>query len=159
MQQRIASDPEGGTLHGIMKHATLVSLSNPLIKAILQQDTQILGELGHSEFAKNATERKLDANRLLLETLRAQGVIRTDIDLDTSLHMLMSIVTGFCLIDQFLPEHYQFSPERIAEMTAESVRRTFEIRDATQPEQHAVTETFSTLIEQLRQQSEKELGL
>ncbi|HYX49347.1 MAG TPA: helix-turn-helix domain-containing protein, partial [Ktedonobacteraceae bacterium] len=34
LKQRIASDPEGSTLRGFVKHSTLALLNNPLIKAV-----------------------------------------------------------------------------------------------------------------------------
>lgn len=159
MQQQLATDPEGGTLHGIMKHAMLIALTNPLYKALLLQDTEMLGELGRTEFALSDIERRIAINRILLETLRTQGVIRTDIDIDKQFHMLWAISTGFLLVDQFLPEQYKFSAEQIADMTAETIHRTLEVRDATAQEQISTVETLQSLTEQLRQQSEKEIGL
>ena len=159
IQQQIATDPEGGTLHGMMKHATLMGLTNPIIKALMIQDAEMLGELARTNFAKNDIERRIAINRILLETLRSQGVLRTDIELDKQLYMLWAISVGFLLVDQFLPEQLKFSVEQIADMTAETIRATLEVRNATTQEQRTTANTLQNLAEQLREQSEKEIGL
>jgi AcrR family transcriptional regulator len=159
IQQQIAADPEGGTLHGMMKHATLMAFNNPVIKALMIQDAEMLGELARTDFAKGDIERRIAINRILLETLRTQGVLRTDIDLDKQLYMLWAISIGFLLVEQFLPEQNKFSAEQVADMTAETIRRTLEVRNATAQEQRTTADTLQSLAEQLRQQSEKEIGL
>lgn len=159
VQQRLAADPEGGTLHGMMKHATLMGLTNPIIKALMLQDTDMLGELARTEFSQHDIERRIAINGILLEGLRAQGVLRTDIDLDKQFYMLWAISIGFLLVDQFLPERLKFSAEQVADMTAETIQRTLEVRNATPQEQQTTADTLQSLSEQLRQQSEKEIGL
>ena len=159
IQQKITNDPEGGTLHGMMKHATLMALTNPIIKALMIQDAEMLGELARTDFAKDDIERRIAINRILLETLRSQGVLRTDIELDKQLYMLWAISIGFLLVDQFLPEQLKFSEEQIADMTAETIRATLEVRNATTQEQRTTSDTLQNLAEQLREQSEKEIGL
>ncbi|HCI81643.1 MAG TPA: hypothetical protein DHW02_18355, partial [Ktedonobacter sp.] len=91
IQQKIATDSEGGTLHSMMKHATQMALTNPIIKALMVQDAEMLGELARTEFSKRDIERRIALNRVLLESLRAQGVLRTDIDLDKQFYMLWAI--------------------------------------------------------------------
>ena len=159
IQQLLANDPEGGTLHGMLKHATIIALTNPIIKALMVQDTEMLGELAHTKFAQDDVERRITINKILLESLRARGVVRTDIDLDKQVHMLWAISIGFLIVDQFLPGEQPFSPEQIAEMTAETIRCTLELRNATTQEQRKTANMMQSLAEQLRQQSEKEIGL
>src|SRR5947209_15600406 len=48
-KQRIAADPEGATLHGLLKHSALALLERPLLKAVLLRDMDVLGKLAHSE--------------------------------------------------------------------------------------------------------------
>jgi hypothetical protein len=50
--QQLASDPEGGTLHSLTKYAVLAALKNPLLKAIMLQDTEMLGGLVHTEIGQ-----------------------------------------------------------------------------------------------------------
>ena len=41
-QQRIANDPEGGTIHGVTKHSVLATMKSPLMKAVFLRDTDLL---------------------------------------------------------------------------------------------------------------------
>ncbi len=124
LMQRMASDPEGGTLHGMAKHGSLAALSSPLIKALMLRDTEVLGELAHSEFGKKDFEQRFEASKAYLELLRGKGMVRTDIDLPAQLQMLTAISTGFILMNQFLPAEYQVSEEVAVEMMAETIKRT-----------------------------------
>src|SRR5260370_28382548 len=51
MKQRIASDPEGSTLRGFVKRTTLALRKNPLMKALLLNDTDMLGEFASREYS------------------------------------------------------------------------------------------------------------
>jgi len=157
MEQWAAHDPEGRTLHGVIKHAMLAGWRNPLIRALTLRDTDMLGELVHSEFGQRDIQRRQQATCAFLGVMRAKGLIRTDIDLDAQLYMLLAITTGFMLVDQFLPEKSQISIEQAAELVAETIRRTFEVRDPTSDEQQEITTTFNKVLQTVQQQRQKEM--
>ncbi len=157
MAQWAANDPEGGTLHGVIKHSMLAAWRNLLIRAVTLRDTDMLGELVHTEFGQRDIERRQQATRTFLGVMRAKGLIHTDIDLDAQLYMLSAISTGFMLVDQFLPEKSQISIEQAAELVAETIRRTFEVRDPTSDEQQEITTTFNKVLQTLQQQRQKEM--
>jgi AcrR family transcriptional regulator len=151
LEQRRASDPEGATLHGVIKHSLLASMNNPLLKAVILRDSDMLGELVHSEFGKTDAEQRTAAARTFLELLRDKALIRTDIDLDTQLYMLQAITTGFIIVDQFLPDTLQSSTEVAAEMAAETVRRTFEVRSPTLEEQQETARIYNHILKTERE--------
>lgn len=159
MVQQLENDSEGGTLHGMMRHTMLIALTHPLMKAIMLQDSEVLGELVHTDIGHSDSMQRIAGAKMLLEVLRSSEVIRTDISLDKQLHMLMSITTGFLMIDKYLPEPTGFSPEEIADMAAETIRRTFEVREATVNEQLEMTHTLNDVLERVREHSQKEVGL
>jgi len=158
-EQQLASDPEGPTLHGMIKHAVLAALRNPLLKAALLQDTEMLGELAHSEIGRANDRQRAEATRMFLEYMRSRGLIRTDISLDAQLYMLSAITTGYLLIDQFLPDEYSISDEERAELVAETVRRTFEVRAPTGDEQQETYTIFGQALKSVREESQRELDL
>src|SRR5215467_5688451 len=43
IQQRLAGDPAGASLRGLLKHAALALMRRPLLKAVLLRDTQVFG--------------------------------------------------------------------------------------------------------------------
>src|ERR1700694_2179561 len=71
LQQRIASDPEGGTLHGLTKHSMLATLKSPLMKAVLLRDTDLLGEWMRKESASASYSEQIAQSLALLELFRS----------------------------------------------------------------------------------------
>src|SRR6266699_4283293 len=49
IKQRIACDPAGATLRGLLKHAALALMQRPLLKAVLLRDTAVFGKLVQRE--------------------------------------------------------------------------------------------------------------
>jgi len=144
-QQRIASNPEGGTLHGITKHSLLATMKNPLMKAVLLRDTDLLGEWMRKEFASETFSQQIAQSLALLELFRARGVVRDDIDVRKYVYMLDAITIGFLVIERYMPDEFKYSDEEIVEMMAESIKRAFE-PSAQQPDEKTKQEISNTLI-------------
>lgn len=147
IKQRIASDPEGGTLHGITKHTMLGTMKSPLTKAIFLRDTDLLGEWLRKEQESPTFSQQIDQSLALYEHFRNLGVMRDDIDIRKQLYMLDAITIGFLVIDQYMPDDFKYSDEEIVEMTAEVVERTFapSLSTSAQPDEQAKQETANTL--------------
>jgi hypothetical protein len=157
LQQQIVRDPDGVTLHGLMKHATLAALRNPLLRAMVLQDSEMLGELAHSQYGAMDARRRIEAVRGYLEILRGIGLVRSDMSLDAQVQMLTAISISFILLDQFLPEEYQrTSDEGRAAMVEETVRRTFELRDPTPAERHELAAAFNRMLMQSQEMNQSE---
>ncbi|HEY6410849.1 MAG TPA: TetR/AcrR family transcriptional regulator [Ktedonobacteraceae bacterium] len=148
LKQRIASDPDGGTLRGITKHTMLATMKNPLTKAVLLRDTDLLGEWLRKEQEDSVTfSQQIAQSFTLFELFRAHGVVRDDIDVRKQLYMLDAITIGFLVIDQYMPDDFKYSDEEIVEMTAEVVERAFAPLPpfAPQPDEQTKQETSNTL--------------
>lgn len=126
VKQRVASDPEGGTLHAITKHSMLATMKSPLTKAVLLRDTGFLGEWMHKEVSSETFTQQLGQSFALIEYYRNHGVVRQDIDVSRLAYMLDSLIIGFLVAEQYMPEGLHYADEEIAEMAAEVVKRTFE---------------------------------
>lgn len=157
MEQHLAQDPEGATMHGMVKHILLATMSSPLLKAVMLRDTEVLGELVKSDFGRQDSEQRIHAMEAFLEFLRSKNLIRSDMHVRTQVQMIMAIFSGFLMVNQFLPDEYHISDEEIAQQTAESVRRTFELREFTPAEQAEVATTLGHVLEHVREQAKKEL--
>jgi AcrR family transcriptional regulator len=125
IQQRIASDPEGGTLEGITKHSMLATLKSPLTRAVLLRDTDLLGEWVRNEYASETYSQQIGQSLALLELLQSRGVVRDDIDVRKLAYMLDAITIGFLVVEEYMPDDFKYSDEEVVEMTAEAVKRTF----------------------------------
>src|SRR5437588_4009141 len=148
IQQRIASDSEGGTLQGITKHSMLATMKSPLMKAVLLRDTDLLGEWIRNEYASETYSQQIAQSLALLELFRSRGVVRDDIDVRRQVYMLDAITIGFLVIDQYMPDEFKYSDEEIVEMTAEAVERVFAPSPSSVPQEDEQTkqEISNTLI-------------
>jgi AcrR family transcriptional regulator len=126
IQELIQSDPEGGTIHGFIKHSMLVTLKNPLMKAVFLRDTDLVGEWLHKEYSSEAFAQQIAPSIAIIEHFQSRGMIREDIDAYKLIYMLDSVSMGFLVIDQYMPEGFTFSDEEKAEMTSEAIRKIIE---------------------------------
>jgi AcrR family transcriptional regulator len=129
IKQRLAGDPAGATLRGLLKHAALALLQRPLLKAALLGDTEVLGKLARSTQSSALSTEVLAAFTTYLETLRKQGLVRTDLSVQALGTLFSSIFTGFFLATPLLPDAFKPSEEDLAELIAETGHRTLEPRD------------------------------
>ena len=148
LQQRIASDPEGGTLHGLTKHSMLATLKSPLMKAVLLRDTDLLGEWMRKESASASYSEQIAQSLALLELFRSHGVLRDDIDIRKQAYMFDAITMGFLVIDQYMPDDFKYSDEEVVEMMKETIERTFALSPplSPQPDEQTKQELSNTLI-------------
>lgn len=128
IQQRMAGDPEGGTLHGMLKHATLATMKNPLWKALLLRDANMLGELARKDYGTPLAEERTRAFESILQFMREQGLIRADQSFKEQMYLLSAITMGFLLVEPFMPEELKLSDEEAIEVMTDSLKRSFEPR-------------------------------
>ena len=156
LQQLVASYSEEATLQSWTRRIMAIVLGRPLIKAVLTGDRDILGELLHSSNSAAIMQMRLNTGRTLLTQLRNSGMIRTDIDLERQLKMVLAIAIGFLTFDQYLPEPPQASAEEIADMIAETLHGTFAPQKPPAPASvRAFISTFLQQFEQLREHIQK----
>ena len=122
MKQRIASDPEGSTLRGFVKHTTLALMKNPLMKALLLNDTEMLGEIARIEYRSATYAERIKNFTTFLEFLRSHGVVRTDVGVREQTYILSAIWIGFLLVDPWMPDELKFPDEEAVEMLADAVQ-------------------------------------
>ena len=111
IQQRLALDPEGATLRGLLKHATLALLHRPLLKAVLLRETQVFGAWVSVSKAALLSTEVLAGFTSYLEMLRAQGLVRTDLSVHTQTALFGSIFLGFLQAWPLLPDAFKPSEE------------------------------------------------
>ena len=163
---RIASDPAGATLRGLLKHAALALMQRPLLKAVLLRDTEVFGKLVQRERSSATSAEVLAGFTTYLRGLREQGLVRTDLSLQAQAAILSSIFLGFFLAVPLLPDAFKSSNAELAEQIAETVHRTLEPRDpapsgALQVASHNLTQyldrSVATAQEQLHVSGQTEL--
>ncbi len=123
IERRTAADPEGMTLPAIIKHSMLATLKNPLLRAVVLHDTELLGDLAMREYSQAANRAHLQRYMALLDFLRQRGLIRSDIELSRQALMVVAVAWGFILVDPFLPDEFTFSDEETVETMSVALTR------------------------------------
>ena len=150
LRERLLDDPAGATLSSLARHVVFITVNNPLFRAMLFQDTEMLGDLTRSSAGQSAMAFRVELATTYLEMLRNAGLLRTDCTMETQMKMIGAIFLGYFVIDQFLPPDAPFLPEEMAEALAQTLHRTVEPDEpfsATKVEE--VTRAFDHLLGQL----------
>jgi AcrR family transcriptional regulator len=147
-KEAIAQEPEGITLPNMIKHSLLAGLRNPLLRAIILQDSEMLGDLVHHPATTHNIEQQLALFGTLLDYQREQGMIRSDLLMDEQIYIIETISIGFLMVDQFLPAKFQLSIERKADLLADMLRHTFETRILTTDEKQQLNQHFQQMVQQ-----------
>lgn len=157
LRQRLANDPTGAMLSSLTRHLVLIAVSNPLFRAVLLRDTETLGDLIHSSAGQNLVQIRLATSGPYLELLRDNGLLRTDIEMETQIKMMAAINIGFFVADQFLPSDSHLAPEELAEALALTLHRTFEPEEPPVPEAlDKAMRTFNQLLDQFANAIERQ---
>jgi AcrR family transcriptional regulator len=147
LKRRIAADPAGMTLRGLLKHSALALMGRPLMKAVLLRDLDVIGKLAHGEHSNAAYAERLAGFTTYLEVLRAHGLVRTDLSLRAQVYMLSAIFMGFFLVAPLVPDELTLADEELAELMAETVQRALESGQAAPDEQQTVSDAFTHYLE------------
>ena len=129
LKKRIASDPEGSTLRGFIKHSTLALMNNALIKALFLNDTEMLGELASREYSSATYPQRIENYKNFLTFMRSHGLVSTDIGIREQTYIFSAVWIGFLLAEQWMPEEFKVSDEELVELLADTVERALEPRN------------------------------
>jgi AcrR family transcriptional regulator len=149
LKQRVAQDPTGASLHGLLKHSALALMRRPLLKAVLLRDMEVIGKLVHSEQSGTAYVERLAGFTTYLTLLREHELVRTDLSLRSQVYMVSAIFMGFFLVSPLMPNEFELSDEEFADLLAETVHRALESGRA------AVPDAFQTLSHDAMQYLER----
>ncbi|GAA5013007.1 TetR/AcrR family transcriptional regulator [Actinopolymorpha pittospori] len=100
---RIEADEEGGRLSRIYRHCTAELLRRPFLRALYTRDFDVLGGQLRRYGPQRATPR-LALSESFVERLRAAGLIRPDVDVQTVSHLMAVISAGMVTIGSLAGE-------------------------------------------------------
>ena len=150
LRLRLLNDPAGATLSALARHVVAITASNPLFRAMLFQDREMLGDLTRSSAGKSAIPFRLELTTTYLQMLRKAGLLRTDSSVEMQMKMIAAIFMGYLVIDQYLPPGMPFPPEEVAEALAQTLHRSIEPDEPFAPEAvKEVTRAFDSQLGQL----------
>ncbi len=147
---RMADDPEGMSLIGLIKHSILATLANPITRALILRDSDLLGEWIVREYNASSYQQQLEGYIALIQLLREHGLVRDDIDLQEQALGVLSASWGILLINPLLPAEMQLSDELMVAVVVTTLKRLLE-PDIPPPEaqRKAGEQIFRAYIESL----------
>jgi AcrR family transcriptional regulator len=149
-KQRIAADPMGATLRGIVKHSAVAILKRPLLKALLLRDQEMLGKMAQSEFTNASYIEIANGFKVYLESLRQHDLIRRDLSLQAQVYLVGAIYAGFFLDHPMVPKEFALPDEELADLMAETIERTLETDHAVSAgEMETVTQAYLESVNHL----------
>lgn len=158
LRARVAADPAGGTLHGLLKHSALALMQRPLLKALLLGDPAILGRLAGGEHSSAAFAERMAGFGVYLAFLRERGLLRTDLSADQQLLVFSAIFAGFFLATPLLPPELRRPDDEVAELMALAARRALEPeRELSDEELRELQESFLSYIDRAAARADERL--
>lgn len=149
LKQRISGDPAGATLRGLLKHSALALMQRPLLKALLLRDAEVFGRVVEREQHNAGAMEALTGFTRYLQRLYEQGLVRTDLPLQTLISLFSSIFLGFFLATPLLPDAFKLSDEQLAEMMAETGHRVLERGEPASPAAlRAAADSLNSFLDQ-----------
>jgi len=124
--ERLAADPRGGTISSLYRHSLALSAQSPLLRALLTQDRDALGEWTRSPQIRVRSHRRMEALHALIREMRAAGLMRTDLAVEVQAYLIAALSYGLLTVDEYLPADLVPPFEEIADAFAVIVRRGLE---------------------------------
>ena len=124
--ERMAADPRGGTISSIYRHSLTLAAESPLLRALLTQDRDALGEWTRSPQIRARSHRRMEAMHTLIREMRAEGLMRTDIAVDVQAYLIAALSYGILTVEDYVPADFVPPFEEIADAFAVVVRRGLE---------------------------------
>ncbi|BCL81462.1 TetR/AcrR family transcriptional regulator [Ktedonobacteria bacterium brp13] len=151
IQQQMLDDPEGFSLYTLVKYSLLALAHYPLIKALMLQDSDMLGELVTTAYQEREVMGQFTAFETMLIHMREQKQVRTDMTVAEQMNVIFALCIGFITYEQYLPEPYKLSAEASAALGAETLRRTLALQRPDQQEQNDTFQTYKEMLNMAEQ--------
>lgn len=147
--QRVQHDPNRVLFSEVMRTMMLIGMRRPLARAFFTANRELLGKLVESKVGPRQQADHLVEQDFFLNTLRDQGLLRSDQNLSLQSYALRATINGFLLIDPGQVEENDLSLEQRAEALAQTVRSAFE------PEQLPTADTLIQIADEMGSWLEK----
>jgi AcrR family transcriptional regulator len=156
---RLAADPHGSTLRGVLKHSALALMKRPLLKALLLRDLDVVGKFARGQQSSAAALEKVAGFNAYLQFLRDRELVRTDLTLHQEMYVLSAVFFGFFLVGPILPEKMRVSDEDLAELMAETAQRALESdRVASSAEEESIATNFGEYLRRYAELAHEQSG-
>lgn len=151
VREGLASE-QGAAPRELFRLLAIAVLGRPLVKAALLGDTEVLGKLIRQKPKVQTSAAMRSLSDTYLRALRENQAIRTDLSPVEQVNMISATLYGFFVITPQMPEGYELSDERLADLLADTLHRALDTGRPLTPEQsRAITRaTLAYLDDALR---------
>jgi AcrR family transcriptional regulator len=151
VEQEMLNDPEGFSLYTMLKYALQASFRNPLNKAILLRDSDLLGEMVNAAYREDEIMQQFAVFKTMLEQQREQGLIRADMTVDAQINLIEAVIIGFLTYDQYMPEQMRLNDNEKAALAAETLRRTLALEKPDTNTQNTMQQQYNQLMDMVEE--------
>lgn len=123
-QRRVESDPQGGLIANLYRHALFALNDNPLMRALYTRDSRVLGD-----FVKRQEDGRYTGRALLsaefVRQMQAAGLLRADLPPETINYLFSVIAVGFIHVGAVLPPEMQPPLDQVGAALQDVIGRGF----------------------------------
>jgi hypothetical protein len=135
----------------MLKYALQASFRNPLNKAILLRDSDLLGEMVNAAYREDEIMQQFAVFKTMLEQQREQGLIRADMTVDAQINLIEAVIIGFLTYDQYMPEQMRLNDNEKAALAAETLRRTLALEKPDTNTQNTMQQQYNQLLDMVEE--------
>ncbi|WP_454850263.1 TetR/AcrR family transcriptional regulator [Promicromonospora soli] len=123
VRRQLREDPAGATLPGLFGHLAREVHRRPLLRAVMVQDSDVLGKLLKRKQTSSTPSEMAEPFRKYLDTLRRHGMVRDDLTAEDLLTVLAAVLYGSLVSTRMMPQAFRVSDEREDELMSDALER------------------------------------
>lgn len=127
IRERVAHAREELSLHGMIRIGMEVTLKNPLQKAVLLRDPEVMGTWVQHEYNTSYARRRIESFEAFLKFLREQGLVRSDLSFRELMYILTLITIGPFLLEPWLSKDFLLSDDEVVNIVVDMTQRLLEV--------------------------------
>jgi AcrR family transcriptional regulator len=125
VRHQLREDPASATLTGLFGSLARELHRRPLLRAVLVQDSEVLGKLVRRKQSSSTAPELVEEFRTYLNTLREHGMARDDLTAEDHLAVLSTVLYGSLVAARMLPQALRVSDDREGELLGDTLERVF----------------------------------
>ena len=125
VRRQLRADPASATLTGLFGSLAREIHRRPLLRAVMVQDSEVLGKLVRRKQSSGTTPELVEEFRTYLDTLREHGMARDDLSAEDHLAVLSAVLYGSLVSARMLPQALRVPDDREGELLGDTLERVF----------------------------------
>ncbi|HEX6444414.1 MAG TPA: helix-turn-helix domain-containing protein [Streptosporangiales bacterium] len=124
VERALAAEPDTATPAGLLAALARALDRQPIVRAVLVGDREVLGRLGRHTAADPTAAAGRRAFIAYVDELRAHGLVRDDLSTAEQVAVVAAVFFGFFSVTSFLPDELALREGALQRLVGETVGRT-----------------------------------